>query len=235
MKANPYSPFRSFQGTHKNTDLVFFETNNQCFARARVRPANPRTQEQVLVRTYLDLASKNWDTLTPAQRKAWEEYTETYFKYDDEGNEINPMGINTYQRAMFNRQMLGLPLIGDAPVDAPPSPLTSIEQLGAQSPDTLGIEVFHGLTSLAGLHVVVRMTPAMKTTARTPRETDYRFVRGVSPSSAAALPVTGSSITFTPTRFVVDDGRRYGVSARVVRAADGIASLPRYGDFLKLV
>jgi hypothetical protein len=46
---------------------------------------------------------------------------------------------------------------------------------------------------------------------------------------------SGGSVQFSPTRYIIGAGKRFGVEARVVRNADGIMSNPVFGDFLKVV
>jgi hypothetical protein len=141
--------------------------------------------------------------------------------------------VNTYVRANVLRQTLGLAMISDAPTLAPPVPPTEIQQLAAQNPDSLGFELFHGHVAVAGLQVLVRATPAMPTVAHCPRLSDYRYVCGVAAASFQALAATGGQYTFSPTRFIVDADLRYGVEVRIIRTADGMASEPVYGDFVK--
>lgn len=233
MRIETFSPVRVMAGTHKGSDLVYFERNNRTFARFRSIPFNPQTQDQVLMRAYFSNATKNWDTLTVAQRDAWQAYAELYFRFDEKNNPVTPSGIATYLKANSIRQVLGLPLISAAPVDAPPAPVTEVEQAPLQPANTLGITIGHSLTTLTGLSVIVRMTPAMPTVAREPRFSDYRFVRGVSPSSATPMISDDELYLFTPTKFLVTEGQRYGVEVRVVREADGLMSFPVYGDFIK--
>jgi len=230
------SPVRGLQGKFGLSDVCYFMgKNGKTYARSAGAVANPRTAPQQSVRAYFTAASKAWQTLTPAQRAAWEDFARMYFATNDAGESVKPSGINTFVKANSIRQVLGLTVVADAPTMAPPAPLSEIEQVDAMNPDTLGITVTHSITPLTGLQVIVRMTRATLTGARAPRLTDFRFCRGVSPDSAAPLVASGSDLTFTPTIFEIGDGLRYGVEARVVRTADGIMSRPALGDFVKAV
>ena len=148
---------------------------------------------------------------------------------------MTPSGVGTYMRANSVRQVLGLPLTTAAPIAAPPAPLSAIVELNGESTHTVAIVITHSYTVLTGLSVIVRATPAMPTVAVKPLPGDYRYVMGVSPSSAKPLLVSGSDLLFTPSRFIIGNGERYGVEARIVRTADGIMSNPVYGDFIKIV
>ena len=233
MKIETSFPVAGLRGTVSNSQLSYSTVQGEVLARAKVIPANPQTPEQLLVRSYMTAATKNWDTLTKAQREAWDAYARTYFA--DATAPTTAPGLSVYVRAQVNRQLLGLPLLAAAPTQAPPPPVTSITQVDALNPDTLGLTVTHTLTSVAGLSLVVRQTPATATLARRPQPTDLRYVKGATVASTSALPATGASVQFAPTRYSIEDGQRYGVGARIVRTADGIASLPITGDFIKVV
>jgi hypothetical protein len=236
MRINNGFPVLTMEGTVSNSTIVFTDDGkNNNFARAKVTPKNPQTPDQLKIRAYMSAATKQWFTLPRIQMEAWEEYAKDFFKKDDEGHKVKPSGIATYMRANSVRQILGLPLITVAPTLAPPTRLSEVLQNSSGAPNQLGLELVHTYTTLTGFQVLVRMSAAMVTLGRTPLRTDMRFVRGVSPNSAAALPASGGTVSFTPTRFEVEEGERYGVEVRVVRTADGITSSPVFGDFIKAV
>jgi hypothetical protein len=233
MKIKTVSQLIELSGSYKTTDLVYMRLGDQTVARAKVTPANPRSSDQLKVRSYLTLAMRNWDTLTAAQRSAWQVYAERYIIPGNPDAQLKGIGLNTYARANAIRQALGLAMISDAPLDGPPVYPTGIRQLAAQNPDSLGFELDHGITSVAGYQVLVRATPAMPTVARVPRANEYRYVCGMGPASFHALAASSGAYTFSPTRFIVDPDLRYGVEVRIIRTADGMASTPIYGDFIK--
>lgn len=230
------SPVRGLQGKFALSDICYFVgKNGLTYARSAGEVANPQTASQQTVRSYFTSAAKAWQTLTPAQRDGWLDYAKLYYTTDDEGNPVQPSGIGTFLKANSIRQVLGQALVTAPPTEAPPPPLSAIEQVSPQNPDSVGITITHSISVVTGLQVLVRMTPQMISTARAPRLTDYRYCRGVSPNSALPLTASGTDLIFTPTIFEVGDGERYGVEARVVRTADGIMSNPIFGDFLKVI
>jgi hypothetical protein len=232
MKIKTVSQLIELSGTYKTTDLVYMRLGDKTVARAKVTPANPRSSDQLKVRSYLTLAMRNWDTLTAQQRSAWQSYAERYILPGNRDAQLKGIGLNTYARANAIRQALGLAMISDAPLEGLPVGPTGIRQLAAQNPDSLGFELDHAVP-LTGHQVVVRATPAMPTVARAPVPSDYRYVRGMGPDSFQPLVASGGQYTFSPTRFIVDPDLRYGVEVRIVRTADGMASPPIYGDFVK--
>lgn len=228
------SPVRGIRGKFANSDIVYFMRGAIAFARAAADVFNPQTDDQVKVRAYFSNATKNWDTLTDTQRKAWEDYAKTYFNTGPNGEVIETNGVSMYAKANSIRQILGLTMISAAPTAAPPSPVTGVAQAGVSNTDELDINVTHAYSSLTGYQVIVRMTPPMATVARKPRPSEMRLVKGVSPGSALALAASGATYTFIPTKYLVSDGQRYGVEVKIVRTADGIESTPFYGDFIKV-
>lgn len=233
MKIGTVSHITKMSGTYKTTDLVFMELEGETVARAKITPANPNSSDQVTVRNDVTVASQAWDTLTAAQRASWQSWGELHMA--DDSAKVKSLGQRAFVRANLIRQILGLALVTDAPTQAPPLKPTKIEQLGAMSPDSIGLTLTHSITNVAGHMVLVRATDAMNTVACTPRPGDCRYVCGVGPASFTALPVSGASVEFSPTKYVINDGQRYGVEVRIVRTADGIASDPLYGDFIKSV
>ena len=233
MKMTMAFPTLGMNGTVSNSTVVFVQQKGETFARAKVRPANPRSVDQTKIRSYMSLATKSWGGLTPAQQRAWLEYAKKHFSENDEGIKVVASGASAFTRANVIRQILGLSLIGDAPTEAPPAAPSEIRQLAAQQPDGVGLEVYHGYTTTTGLQVLVRATAAMPSLGRVPRPEQCLYVRGVGPASAQALPASGGSVNFGPTKFVVDGGQRYGVDVRIVRTADGMVSRPAFGDFIK--
>lgn len=235
MKVETASYIRALRGTYKTTDLVMQKHEGETVARAKVKPANPQTADQLKVRGFAAAATRAWHTTSEQQRAAWGSYGDLYF---DEGNpdkSRRSLALRMFVRANIVRQALGLSILLDAPTLAPPSKPVAVRQLGAQNPDAVGIEVDHLEPVTAGLLVLVRATAAMRSTACKPDPNDHRYVCGVGPGSFAPLNVSGTPMTFSPSKFVVNDGQRYGVEVRIVRTADGVAGAPVYGDFLKSV
>lgn len=226
-------PCVGLSGTTNNSQLTYSTIKGDIYARAKVTPTNPRSVDQQLVRARVSEITKNWDNLTRAQQKAWELYARQYLLPSDKTN--TGAGLSGYLIANVNRRLCGLALVTDAPVQAPPAIIAQVEQLPAQNPDAVGLVLHHPHSVVAGLVVVARVTGATATTGRKPQPGDMRYVCGATAASTAALPASGGNVVFSPARFVVEDGQRYGVEVRVVRTADGVPSEPAFGDFLKSV
>ncbi|PKO19979.1 hypothetical protein CVU37_00450 [candidate division BRC1 bacterium HGW-BRC1-1] len=233
MRVTTASPIKGLDGSYKSSDLVFYYRNGQTFARARVTPRNPDTIDQQKIRAYITAATRNWDELTAAQRSAWQDYAEAYFTVNSAGRAVTPQGLPIYVKANITRQILGLALTTSAPTQPPPTPISDLASEPADELDRFDIIPTHSITTITGLALLVRITPAMLTVARTPRENELRYIKGVSPASAPALTASGSVISITNAQYAIDAGKRYAIQARVVRTADGIASEPLFRDLTR--
>jgi|GEM_PF-457018 len=91
--------------------------------RELVTPANPQTSGQVAMRGGLTGFARQWQTLTAAQRLAWEEYAGTLTHGNDVGNVTKVKGISAF--VGVNQD---LAIVGGAPVVDPPPPESTVSQ-----------------------------------------------------------------------------------------------------------
>lgn len=86
------------------------------YARARTKPTNPNTGNQQAVRSALnDMATRWAQTLTAAQRTAWNLYAASVNMTNKLGETINLSGFNHYIRSNVFLARNGLSLIDDGP------------------------------------------------------------------------------------------------------------------------
>lgn len=103
------------------------------YLRARTRPANPKTDRQSVIRNTIAALAGLWrDTLTPAQRAAWDAYAAAV-----KDNGLSVTGANWYIacnsiRAQSNLEDPGTPLVTER-IDAAPTTLS----LASLSPVTV--------------------------------------------------------------------------------------------------
>ena len=97
---------------------TFAHNQGGLYMRSRTVPTNPRSTQQVQVRTALGGLSNQWvNTLSAAQRTAWQVYS-TNVKY------IGPLGdsrsigaLANYNRSNVPRVQVGLPIVSNAPTN----------------------------------------------------------------------------------------------------------------------
>lgn len=87
------------------------------YVRARTKPVNPRSAKQVLVRSIIQTLTARWSqTLSAAQRTAWNLYGSSVAMKNRLGESVFLTGFNHYIRSnhWFNR--MGRTLVDDGPV-----------------------------------------------------------------------------------------------------------------------
>jgi hypothetical protein len=230
MKFKAGVPVTEMSGTSKNSQLSYTTVGGSIYGRAKVKPLDARTPEQLRMRAIVGEASRKWPHLTEEQRRAWEFYAKLWLGQD---TPQTAPGLNGFIIANGNRGALGLPLIVEAPTEEPPSALERIEQVPGQPSDAVRLRLTHNHADTSGLVALARMTPATRTPARKPQPRDLRSICGIGPSSAMPLPPSGGEVTFGPTRFPVNAGQRYALELRIVRVSDGVPSATLLRDFKK--
>jgi len=87
------------------------------YIRARTKPVNPNTAKQVLVRAVMATLTTRWSqTLSAAQRTAWNLYAASVSMQNKLGEAINLSGFNHYIRSNAWFARLGRTLVDDGPV-----------------------------------------------------------------------------------------------------------------------
>lgn len=101
------------------------------YLRARVVPVNPQTPQQVTLRTIFAALAVHWgETLTAAQRTAWDTYAENVTVVNRIGETVNLTGQQMYMRSNTPRLQTGAARVDDGP---------TIFNLGAFTDMSIGI------------------------------------------------------------------------------------------------
>ncbi len=97
--------------------ITYAHNQGGLYARARAIPTDPATVFQVEVRNIIVQLAPRWsDTLTQAQRDAWDVYASNVALPDVFGDQRNVSGIAQYTRSNVARFQAGLAFVDDAPV-----------------------------------------------------------------------------------------------------------------------
>jgi hypothetical protein len=87
------------------------------YTRRRAIPTNPNSPQQQAVRGFVNALANLWiNTLTLAQRTAWEDYAANVTLIDALGQPINVTGMNMYVRSNTTRLQAALPRVDTGPV-----------------------------------------------------------------------------------------------------------------------
>ncbi len=99
--------------------VTFGRNRAGLFARQRVVPVDPNTPAQVFARAIMAAASIAWrNTLTPAQRTAWNLLGLTTVFKNALGQDFNPSGIMLYVRSVALAFRAGQIAVSDPPTEA---------------------------------------------------------------------------------------------------------------------
>ncbi|MBA7690532.1 hypothetical protein ES703_99061 [subsurface metagenome] len=107
--------------------VVFSKNSTSHYMRARVKPVNPDTEFQQVIRAAMAELTDRWgQVLTALKRTSWEMYATNVTVKNKLGEAVNISGFNHYLRSNIIRLQAGLAPIDDGPV---------IWQLAEQDPD----------------------------------------------------------------------------------------------------
>jgi len=203
---------------------VFARNRYGNYNRARTKPTNPNSSGQQAVRTAIGAMTTRWaQTLTGAQRTAWNLYGDSVSMKNRLGEVIHLTGFNHYIRSNANSSRIGLTPVDDGP---------TIFELPEQDP-TFAVSVSEATQNVTatfdnamdwavengGLLFIFQGTPQNK--QRNFFNGPWRFwtaVEGVDPGGPATPKIAGAV-------FAVAEGQRNWFYARILRA-DGRLSAP---------
>lgn len=96
--------------------IVASHNRGGAYFRNRATPTNPNTPEQAAIRAIFKQLSAAWrDTLTAAQRAAWDTYALNTPISNSLGDPVNVGGLGMYQRGNVARLQAGLSRVDDGP------------------------------------------------------------------------------------------------------------------------
>ncbi len=104
------------QGSGSLAGLTFSRNRGGKYIRARATPTNPNTVFQQAVRGFMSQLTSLWnDTLTQAERDAWDLYAENVLIPDTLGEPRNVGGLGMYNRTNVPALQAGLARVDAAP------------------------------------------------------------------------------------------------------------------------
>lgn len=203
------------------------------YLRTRVRPTNPRTPAQSLVRTIFANLSITWSTLTEDQREAWRTYAINVPVTNAFGDPFNLTGHQMYIRNNAARLQAGLSRIQDGPTVFSGVPLSAITYEPVQTAGAifLTINVADPWTTTPGAALLVYVTRQGSGTVRY-RRLPYRFFG--QPFLGPFTPVPHEIAFNAPTAITANDSNSIFVRSRVVLPDGRISSALDTGPVLIL-
>lgn len=196
------------------------------YMRARTKPVNPNTSRQATARARIALLVQEWnDTLTAAQRTAWNSYADSVNWTNALGETINLSGFNMFVRSNMVRLYCGAAIVAAGPTTmALPAqdPVYAIAINGATNQFTITFDDTQDWCSEDGAFM-----PTMLGTPQNPTRNffngPWRFQNFLSGNSGA--PITSPAGPFAITAWTFATGQRGWGFGRIIRA-DARVSTP---------
>ena len=207
---------------------VYSRNRYGAYARARTKPINPNTERQQLVRSAISAMTTRWSqTLTPAQRTAWNLYGASVVMTNKLGESINLSGFNHYIRSnafrsAYNKTIIDAgPTIFEIPTADPVFSIAAAE--GGQTITVTFDDTLAWDNEDNGFLVYYQGSPqnAQRNFFGGPWKL-LSYTAGVT-GVPVASPVIESAVS------VITEGQRQWVYARILRA-DGRMSAPFRAD-----
>ncbi len=209
-------------------DVTWARNRFGMYTRAKSIPVNPNTDRQALIRASLASMTQRWaNTLSAAQRTAWNLYGSTVVMKNKIGQDTFLTGFNHYLRSNVIRDARSLPVVDNGP---------TIFELPGQDPDlaVTGSEATQQLTIAydatldwadedAGFLIMFQGSP--QNPQRNFFAGPWRFT-GVHFGAQGAPP---ASPVIQSVQFAIAQGQRQWIYARILRA-DGRQSQPFRAD-----
>lgn len=222
--------FRPLLGTDLSGSvggIVASHNRGGAYFRNRAIPVNPNTPFQQAVRGFMATLTSLWNnTLTPAERTAWNTYALNVLIPDSLGEPRNIGGLGQYIRSNVPRLQNGLPRVDTAPI------IFNLGESTNPSFDTFlaATDVFNVNFTVADAWVSEDDAAMLISSSRSQNAT-INFFKGPYRAVAAILGDVGAppaSPVVTLAAFSIEIGNRTFIQTRVSRA-DGRLSLPFRG------
>lgn len=205
---------------------VFSRNRAGAYTRARVKPINPRTPAQSLVRANFGVNAKAWSgNFTADQRAAWTFFAQANPQVNRLGDSIILSGLSMQQKLNQVLTQIGSANISDPPPDMSVSPIA--DAIGTTSVAGLAAVIIQTNAQIAGSGTVyyIKATGPLAP-GKKPQLNQYRYVTNQLPEAAATTvdittawqAVFGSLIA----------GKVIGVSVQQVNTATGASTAPLY-------
>lgn len=194
----------------------------QCL-RLHVMPAQPRTADQLLIRSYLTTAAQAFGDLSAAERAAWEVYA-NLCKKTHLGYEYMYYAINAYIQVNVYRQINAQALTDVAPTAIADFSTSVIATLGYVTGTTIfSFILTHNGTATEGFWACYQ-TPVLASAQRAARPSDFRLADAVAAGSIVDVAATPQTVEITTPKYVPEDGDYMAV--RVVPLSEDYAPGP---------
>lgn len=181
------NPLMSAEARGKIAGIIYNTWRGISYAKIFTAPAQPQTQKQLNIRSYMTEAVRSWRSLTSAQRSGWSTYANTHTELDWTGNPRRITASNWYCRCYVLAKLLALNPITTAPTVAAPAAPAGLAL--TTSAGAIGVNV--STPSVANVYLDIRGY----TVDSAGQKSDFKQARMLSqPVSTVTKPVTISGL-----------------------------------------
>jgi len=128
--AKVIGPLHSAEARGRIAGLIFNTWRGISYVKAFCSPAQPRSQRQLKIRSLAIRLARYWQTLSDANRTAWNDYAATHPSTDWTGNPKRLTGANLFLGLNIRRLELYPSPVETPPIVAPPDPPGNFQLAG---------------------------------------------------------------------------------------------------------
>lgn len=194
---------------------TFGRNRGGIYIRSRSVPINPGSEFQAAVRASLGLLSARWrDTLTNAQRAAWDAYALNTPRTNALGDPINIGGIGAYVRGNVSRIQAGLSIVDDGPASFGIPEIGAVTVAAASATTlSIGFDSTDPWASTDDTALLIYVS-ANQSPAKNFFKGPYRFAQAVEGSST--LEPTSPAVVTSPYEEPYTDGQQVFLRCTVI-------------------
>lgn len=202
MKATLAMPVKTLHGAmSKQPGLVASVWRGLQTFRQWVKPANPQSVNQVLIRNILTQAAQGFQTISAENKASWAAWAAENPRYwQAQAYELPE--IAAYVAINVYRLIDGVALSDTPPTDTPDFVGTDLDTFAYVSgTTTLSFVVTHTAAVVTNKMWVVKITRSLASAVRKPRDNDFVLVDGVTTDSIIDVTASPQTISVTTPRF----------------------------------
>jgi hypothetical protein len=202
--------------------MTFTKGRYGAVLRQKVSPVQPRSSLVLTIRSLFATLSRKWAyTLTDAQRAGWLALASITTYTNAFGNSNHPTGLQLYQSCNRNLQLLGAPLIADAPANLNVTSLLTISPTIAKTAQVFSVA--YTATPVPATHDICIEAGPQNNPGRANGTNGLRFLNSFGPASASPADMAAKYIA----KFgAIQAGQKITVRAFMVNETNGAASTP---------
>ena len=213
MKVEYTFPVDSLAGAGSpGSGIVFKKWRGANYASQYVKPSNPQSANQVLIRNIMAQAAQGYSQLSAATKALWEAFASEY-PIEVNGKQVILPAGNLYQKINVMRLIDGQSISSTVPSAKPDFLCTGVTSATwISGSKQLAIIITHNNTVISSDLWKVELTRNIASDVVTIRDGDYRLAKGVTADSIIAVTSSPQTIVIaTPSTGTYTEGDFVGI------------------------